>query len=118
MEMPVNTLSQPDTPFISRKKLLRTDTNINQTQSVTITGEREVKTHIHIDKLLLDACLLLLAVRKRPLLCFYRSRVLCEREDTREIYTRTCYCIYCNIDPHVLSVYSLLTFSGYLLCRR
>lgn len=37
MEMPINTLSEPDTPFIRR--LLRTESNINQFQSVTITGE-------------------------------------------------------------------------------
>lgn len=65
MEMPINTLSEPDTPFIRR--LLRTESNINQFQSVTITGERvgiKKKTHIHIDKLLLDACLLLLSESK------------------------------------------------------
>lgn len=83
MEMPINTLSQPGTPFIRR--LLRTESNINQIQSVTITGEREVKkTHIHIDKLLLDACLLLLSVW-RPLWCFCRSRVQCLRRDTRRM---------------------------------
>lgn len=91
--MPINTGSKADIPFI-RKLALRTESNINQIQSVTIRGEREVKkTHIHIDKLLLDACLLLLSVRKRPLLCFYRSRVLRLREATREvrqISTHTC----------------------------
>lgn len=59
--MLINTLSEPDAPFIRR--LLRTESNINQFQSATITGERVgiKKTHIHIDKLLLDACLLLLS---------------------------------------------------------
>lgn len=75
-EMTIKTLSKPDTHFISWKKPRRTETHINQIQSVTITGEREVKTHIHIDKLLLDACLLLLAVRKRPLLRLCGSRLL------------------------------------------
>lgn len=73
----------------------------------------EKKTHIHIDKLLLDACLLWLLVNTWPSLHCNRSRVPCLRDRT---HSRTYILMHVAITHSCLP--SILTLSVYLLCRQ
>lgn len=110
MEMPINTLSEPDTPFIRR--LLRTESNINQFQSVTITGER-VGIKKNLTYTLTSCCLMLACC------CCRKASSLSGVSTAAEscVWDRAHFYTHPEAAPNSPTTVSLLTFSLHLWRR-